>query len=317
MLPALDPAGFPPSPLPAGRVRGPAVFLDYDQAELDAVYDQNAYAPNRAQVLARYASASDEVRRRIGAPKRLRYGPSAIEQLDWFASDAKNAPVLVFVHGGAWRSGAAAEYAFPAEFLVRSGVHCVVPDYTNVIEQQGNLMPMAQQVQAALAWVIKNASLHGGDAQRVYVCGHSSGAHLVSAALVGDWRAGDWQASHGLAQTAIRGGLLISGMYDLRGPRLSARSQYVNFTDAIEDALSAQRHIARVQVPLTLVYGSMETPEFQRQSWSFAQALQQAGKPVRLIRAEGYNHFEIAETLASPFAAAGRAALAMMGLGDE
>jgi arylformamidase len=106
-------------------------------------------------------------------------------------------------------------------------------------------------------------------------------------------------------------------MYDLRGPRLSARSQYVNFTDAIEDALSAQRHIDRLQVPLTLVYGSMETPEFQRQSWSFAQALQQAGKPVRLIRAEGYNHFEIAETLASPFAAAGRAALAMMGLGGD
>ncbi len=311
-IPALDPTGFPPSPLPAGRARGPLVFLDYDQGELDAVYDQNVYAPNRAQVLARYATASEAVRRRIGEPQRLRYGSSAIEQLDWFATDAKHAPVLVFVHGGAWRSGTAAEYAFPAEFLVRAGVHCVVPDYTNVIEQQGNLMPMAQQVQAALAWVVKNASLYGGDAQRVYVCGHSSGAHLVAAVL-----ASDWQASHGLPQTAIRGGLLISGMYDLRGPRLSARSQYVNFTDAIEDALSAQRHIDRLQVPLTLVYGSMETPEFQRQSWSFAQALQQAGKPVRLIRAEGYNHFEIAETLASPFAAAGRAALAMMGLGGE
>mgnify|MGYP003339546822 CR=1 FL=1 len=250
MLPALDPAGFPPSPLPAGRVRGPAVFLDYDQAELDAVYDQNAYAPNRAQVLARYASASDEVRRRIGAPKRLRYGPSAIEQLDWFASDAKNSPVLVFVHGGAWRSGAAAEYAFPAEFLVRSGVHCVVPDYTNVIEQQGNLMPMAQQVQAALAWVIKNASLHGGDAQRVYVCGHSSGAHLVSAAL-----ASDWQASHGLAQTAIRGGLLISGMYDLHPVRLSSRSSYVKFDDDLEFKLSPQRHLERIRAPVVLLYG--------------------------------------------------------------
>ena len=63
-----------------------------------------------------------------------------------------------------------------------------------------------------------------------------------------------------------------------------------------------------------LVYGSLETPEFQRQSRDFAAALQNAGKPVELITAEGYNHFELTETLGNPFGPLGRAALKQMGL---
>jgi arylformamidase len=67
-----------------------------------------------------------------------------------------------------------------------------------------------------------------------------------------------------------------------------------------------------VAAPIVLVYGSLETPEFQRQSQEFADALRQAGKPVDLVHAEGYNHFEIAETLGNPYGPAGRAALEQM-----
>merc|ERR1712224_997563 len=111
---------------------------------------------------------------------------------------------------------------------------------------------------------------------------------------------------------AVKGALLAGGMYDLKGPRLSVRSQYVTFTDEVETALSAQRHIDLLEVPLVLAYGSLETPEFQRQSWDFADALRRAGKPVRLIRAEGYNHFETQDTLANPYGILGRAALEMI-----
>jgi len=104
-------------------------------------------------------------------------------------------------------------------------------------------------------------------------------------------------------------------MYDLRGPRLSKRGAYVKFTDAMEDSLSAMRHLDRINAPISMMVGTAESPEFQRQSREFAQALKAAGKPVTFEIAEGYNHFEIIETLASPYALLGRAALEQMKLG--
>jgi arylformamidase len=105
-------------------------------------------------------------------------------------------------------------------------------------------------------------------------------------------------------------------MYDLKPVRLSKRSEYVRFTDAVEDALSAQRHLDRINCPVTLLHGTLETPEFQRQARDFAAALKAAGKPVKLIVAEHYNHFEIGETLNNPYGPFGSAALEMMHLPD-
>jgi len=96
--------------------------------------------------------------------------------------------------------------------------------------------------------------------------------------------------------------------------RLSHRSSYVKFDDAMEDSMSTQRHIARLRVPITLMYGTFETPEFQRQSKDFAAAVKAAGKPVELIEVPNYNHYELQETMGNPFGWAGRAALSMLKL---
>ena len=88
----------------------------------------------------------------------------------------------------------------------------------------------------------------------------------------------------------------------------------MKFTDEMEAALSPQRHLERIHAPITLLYGSLETPEFKRQAQDFAAALKAAGKPVELIYTEGYNHFEISETLANPYGPVGRAVLEQMKL---
>ena len=276
------------------------VFLDYDQAALDAAYDQAAYAPNRDQVLARFVHASELARRRLGDPQRLSYGERPIEGLDLYRTKKADAPVLVFVHGGAWRAGMARDYAFGAETLANAGAHFAVLDFENVIETGGDLMPMADQVRRGIAWVCENTKSIGGNEERVYVSASSSGAHLAAVA-----------ATSGLP---VKGWALCSGMYDLRGPRLSKRSSYVKFTDAVEEALSPQRHVARIGAPIVLLYGSLETPEFQRQSKDFADALTRAGKSAEIIRAEGYNHFELMETIGNPYGPMGRAVLAQMKL---
>jgi arylformamidase len=113
----------------------------------------------------------------------------------------------------------------------------------------------------------------------------------------------------------VKGALCCSGLFDLKAVRLSARSSYVKFTDEMEVALSPQRHLEKLNAPLVVAYGTLETPEFQRQSRDFAAAVRAAGKPVQLIVADGYNHFEIIETMANPYGLVGRAALGQMGLG--
>jgi arylformamidase len=298
-----------PAVTQAARVKGPRIWLDLDQAELDAAYDQSAYAPNRDQIVGRNATNSEGVRARLGAPRRYAYGQTPVEGLDVYVTKRANAPINVFLHGGAWRAGAAKNYASPAEMFVNAGAHYVVPDFAAVQDVGGSLMPMAEQVRRAVAWVYRNAHTFGGDANHLYVSGFSSGAHLAGVVLTTDWVRG-----FGLTADTVKGGLCGSGMFDLKPVRLSARSRYVKFTDEMEHALSPQRHLDKLNAPVIVAYGTFETPEFQRQSRDFAAAVKAAGKPVRLLVGEGYNHFEMYETLANPYGVLGRAVLEQMQL---
>lgn len=290
------------------RVKGPIVWLDMDQKELDDAYDQTVYAPNQPLLALRRKVASESLFKRM-PPQRRAYGASEIEKLDIYKTNKPNAPVMVFTHGGAWRNGTAKDFAFAAEMFVNAGAHYVILDFVQIADAGGNLLPMAQQVRSAVAWVYKNAASFGGDPNRLYVSGHSSGAHLTGCILVTDW-----QKEFSLPANIIKGGLCVSGMYDLKPVRLSKRSEYVKFTDEVEAQLSSQRHLDKLNCPVTVAYGTQETPEFQRQNRDFAGALKAAGKPVELLVGEGLNHFEMQETMGNPYAIGGRAALALMGL---
>ena len=212
--------------LAQSRQKGPLVWLDMDQQELDDAYDQSKYAANLAQIVKRYATNSEQVRARLGAPKRLAYGATSIEALDLYPTRKQNAPVHVFIHGGAWRSGFARDAAYQAETFVHAGAHYVAVDFNNVVETKGDLAPMADQVRRAVAWIYRNAASFGGDPNRIFLSGHSSGGHLAGVVLVTDW-----QKDFGLPKDVLKGGLCCSGMFDLKPVRLSARSSYVKFTD--------------------------------------------------------------------------------------
>jgi arylformamidase len=289
--------------------KGPAVWLDMDQKQLDDAYDQSKYAPNLEQITNRYASNSMAMRARVGEPKRFNYGPTAIERLEVYSTQRPNAPIHIHIHGGAWHQRPATDYAFPAEMLMNAGAHYVVPDFISVDEANGDLMPMVEQVRRSIAWTLRNAKTFGGDAERVYLSGFSSGSHLAGVALLTDWR-----KDFDLPDNPIKGAVLSSGIYDLKPVRLSARSKYVKFTDEREEKLSTQRHLAQIATPLVLAHGTYETPEFQRQTRDFAAALKAANKPVQYFINENYNHFEMMETFANPYGLLGRAVLEQMQL---
>ena len=297
------------------RTKGPIVWLDMDQQALDDAYDQLVYAPNRDQLTKRRIANSAAARTRIGDPLRFAYGPTPIEGLDVYraapsgrAKAVDKTPVAIFVHGGAWRSGAASEFTFLAEPFVRAGGNFVVLDFITVDDAGGSLFPMVEQVRRAIGWVYRNADKFGGDRERLYLISHSSGSHLAGCAVTHDW------SKEGLPRDILKGATLSSGMYDLKPVRLSKRSKYVKFTDAMEQELSAIRHLDQLVTPLNISYGTYETPEFQRQARDFAAAVKAAGKPVELLVGEAYNHFEMLETLANTYGLLGRAVLAQMGL---
>ena len=281
------------------------VWLDLDQAGLDRAYDQAVWAANRNLVNARRDQAGAAARQRLN-PTRHQYGSVPYEAFDYFACGRTRAPVMIFVHGGAWRAGEAWMCAHLAEPFVASGVNVAILDFVDVVAAGGNLTSMVEQVRAGIAWIVKNAERLGFDTARVYVSGHSSGAHLASCALITDW-----SEDYGLADDVVKGAVLISGMYDLEPVRRSARSDYVRFDDDIVDRLSAVRHLDKIRCPLILAYGGEESPEFQRQTQHFDEVLRANGKNAVAVKCDYVNHFEMLETLHNPYSPVGRLAITM------
>jgi len=293
---------------PPPRQKGPLVWLDMDQQDLDDAYDQNVYAYNSKNLSDRRVYQNQIAQSVLDKPQREAYGPTEIEKLDIYKTKRPNAPVLIFIHGGGWRSERSSQFTVYAEPYVKAGANFVVLDFTNVNETNGDIFPMVDQVRRAVAWVYRNAKSFGADPEQLYTISRSSGSHLNSCLLITEWE------KQGLPQTIVKGAVLGSGMYDLKPVRLSKRGNYVKFTDAMEQELSAMRYLDRIHTPVVVVHGTMETPEFQRQARDFAKALEAAGKPVKLVVAKGYNHYEVGETIGHPYAVLGRAAFEMMKL---
>ena len=282
---------------------GAPVWRGLDQAALDNAYDQRRHAPNWEHVLDRMATNSVLLRSYIGDPQSFSYGSSPIERLLFYPATT-DAPIHVHIHGGGWRQSKAENMLFLAEAFLNAGVGFAAVDFTAVDETNGDLEPVVAQVCRGLIWLARNAGDLGASADRLYVSGVSSGAHLAAVAMTTDW------GSYGFSGNPYKGAVLVSGLYDLHPVRLSKRSQYVTFSDEIEERMSPQRHVGLIDLPIILAYGTLEAPEYQRQTRDFADALTRAGKPVQHFLCKGYNHFEIAELLGNPCSPLGRAAIA-------
>jgi arylformamidase len=283
--------------------------IQYTEKQMDSAYDQVCWQQDPPDTGARANQLRAEFLERFGAPERHAYGKTSVEWMDLYRTSAgRHAPTMIYIHGGAWRAGSAAGAGSMAENFVTAGANLVSLEFINVIQSGGSLHAMADQVRRGVAWVYKNAHKLGINRDAIYVSGFSSGGHLCGVVITTDW------ATMGLP-SFIKGAVCASGMYDLYPVSLSARNEYVNFNlDDTIGKLSPVNHIQNINFPVVLSHGTKETPEFQRHTKDFAAALAAAGKDVKLIVAQGYNHFEHNETFANPFGPLGRASLELMGL---
>ena len=137
------------------------------------------YAFNSKNVLERQAANNEIARLVVGKPMRAPYGPTEIEHVDIYKTKRANAPVMIFIHGGSWRSRRSADFAVYAEPFVKAGANFVAIDFTNVRETNGDIFPMVDQCRRAVSWTYRNAASFGGNADQIYLCSRSSGSHLA------------------------------------------------------------------------------------------------------------------------------------------
>ncbi|WP_043830504.1 alpha/beta hydrolase [Muricoccus aerilatus] len=247
---------------------GTKIWRDYDQAGLDAAYDQRVWAKDAADWIARYAA--DTAAARAAHPPEV-YDTGA-GLLDLYRAKPPARGIHLHVHGGAWRSLTRADAGMAAPALVTAGLDVAVPDFRLLPEFR--LPHMVEDVVTACLWAAARGPLH--------LSGHSSGAH-VAAVVATDPRVGP----------LLRSVTLLSGLYDLEPALLSARGAYVALDAAEAMALSPVHHVRRIAAPVVIGYGTAESPEFIRQSQDFAKLM-----GVEPIVLEGTNHFATAYALA-------------------
>jgi arylformamidase len=275
-----------------GMLAAQPIFLHYTKAELDRNFDQRGWIPNAEAIIARHIERSRRTREKLTFIPNLRYGEHPDEVLDFFPAARKDAPIQVFVHGGAWKNFGKDDYSFPAEGFVPAGFNTVILNFSKLPHVR--LPVMVDQVRRGVAWVYKNAERYGGDPNRLYMSAHSSGAHLTANALLADWSTLDCPPD------AVKAAACVSGPYDLEPVMLSARSSYVTLNKAEMVALSVTRHTERIPCPVVVAYADGDTDEFQRQSREFANAVERSGRLAGCKRLSGLNHFEIMEQFGEP-----------------
>lgn len=286
-----------------------AAIAGYDADELQKQYNPGSKVPNRSQVLGRIMAASEEVCVSLCQPRTVRYGEAETATIAAFSCNQDNAPAHIHLHGGGWRYFDARSLgAGMAETYLNAGAHLLLPDFPGADKNGGDLMPIVEVLRQAIVHIHRKAADLGCDPDRLYLSGHSSGAHLASVLATTDWSA------YGLDRSPFRAVMCISGMYDLEPVARSGSYPQVTFEDATVERLSAMRHLDRIGCPTIIAVSTIETDEFIRQARDFAAALKAADHDATLIETEWFNHFEIAETLASPYGLLGREMLRVMGL---
>jgi arylformamidase len=270
------------------------VYRDMDQRALDFQYNNRAHVADPQRYLDWYATQSEAVRSRVNDVRNVAYGPLPDERLDIFCPSGtqKGAarPVVIFVHGGAWQHLDLARSSFAAEAVMARGAIYVALGFTRM-PQAGSLDEMVAQVRAALAWLWSNIASYGGDPERLYLIGHSSGAHLSAMAVCTDWG-----QRFGLSNNVIRAAALVSGIYDLEPIRLSFRNDVLKLNHADEIRNSPCRSLPANGIAMIISYGELETDEFKRQAKDFAALWQRRFGNSSLLELKGLNHYETIES---------------------
>ena len=256
------------------------------QEALDAQYDLRAAVPDFPHYLEFYERESRKARQGLECRLDLPFGPTLAESLDVFPAARKGAPIMIFFHGGYWRSFSKDDFSFVARGPVSSGAATVVVDYA--LCPRVSVGEIVRQARAAVAWTHRNAEGFGADPERIFVSGHSAGGHLAAMSTITDWR-GDY----GLPADTVKGCFPVCGLFDLRPFPYTFLQPKLQLTWGEVLSLSPILNLPEAAAPLLVSYGRDETDELRRQSEDFLAAWRERGLPGALLVQPGKHHFSV------------------------
>jgi arylformamidase len=251
--------------------------------DLDDAYNNQATVPNMREIRADWATRSSRIRNEHGKLLDLRFGDGYRERLDLFLSAEANAPTVTYIHGGYWQANDKENYAFVAEGPLSAGFNVAVIEYT--LAPEASVDQMVAEMGRAAGWLHENLGRYGADPDQIYMAGHSSGGHLTAS---------------NIHHPALRGGVSISGLFDLDPMRFTHFNDKLRLTEQTARALSPYYNVPATAAPLLVAFGGGELAEFHRQSKELVEKWSAAGLKCKLLEVPGANHFTAVEALASP-----------------
>lgn len=268
-------------------------YATYDQTTLDAQYNPRAAVPDHAAIFARHARMSEEARRHFSCRLDVAYGSSDAERLDIFPAQQSGAPVVVYFHGGFWRSRDKADFSFLSRAFVPLGATLVLANYA--LCPAVNMDTLVGQCLKAIAWIQRHCTDFGGNSDRVFVAGHSAGAHIATMALIADA-----EGNGPMPKGFLKGGTAISGLFDLEPVRRTHVNGDLRLTHEQAERNSPLRQLPIRSAPLVIAVGQLETDEFRRQSEEFGHAWRERGLPGELLEVSDQHHYTILDVLLDP-----------------
>jgi len=263
-----------------------SIYRGFDQAGLDAAYNNRAAAKDFARSIAGWQDRSRSLRLNAEDHIDIAYGPAPRQRIDWIAGPV-GAPTLIFLHGGYWQAMNKEDHRFLAVGTRPRHWHLALIEYT--LAPDADMDGIVAEAIQATRFLLAHADIWGADPERMILSGHSAGGHLTACVL-----------QDPLCAARLAGGLAISGLFDLEPIRLSYLNQPLGLTPDQVERLSPLRLPPIETPPVSIAVGGDELPELRRQSHAYATTRQIANLPSGMIELPGLDHFEILEALADP-----------------
>jgi arylformamidase len=264
-------------------------YKSFRQDELEYQYNPRVSVPEYPELAKVRASQARKVRESVKSWLNVPYGSSPREMLDIYAADKAGGPVLVYIHGGYWRSGSKEDNCNFVPTFTKRGATVVLVEYD--LCPQVSVTDIVRQTRASITWVYRNITRYGGNPAQLFVSGHSAGGHLTAMALAHDW------ASEGLPTDIIKGALATSGVYDLEMVMKISVQEEVRMTPETAQVNSPLLNPPRVKCPLVVAVGAAEPEGWQQISRDYFQYCKEHGMQVEYLVEPEANHYTMSEHL--------------------
>ena len=262
------------------------IYRNFNQEELDNQYRASATVPNIQLFIDQYISLSSDAQMNLDCILDLKYGPGDEETLDLFpVPKQKSSPLFIFIHGGYWRMLSKNESSFMAPNLVRKNVAVAAINYT--LAPYAKIDQIVSECRRSIKWLYDNATNYGIDREQIYVGGSSAGGHLTGMMV-----SRNWQNSYGIPSDVIKGGLPISGLFDLEPIAKSFVNEWMGMSDIDAKRNSPDQNITDQGCPLIVAVGENETSEFKRPSSEFTKLWNNNGRIANFLECKNNNHFD-------------------------